>query len=613
MKRPINNFTNAWHRIAELANQRLQTVRSQLKAASPENPDAIAEMVRSAAAAILRVDRTPTSATFRPPGTHPVPVPKSPNEVVQHVQPVQTEPEPPASILDTLENVFGKDDAVSLRSRGPEVTLLESQHEGPKAMLVSREGRGIIVSAPLGLEKSLDAEEFATNQVGTIVLTQMTEPYAAAILSDGFTQRFPRVKIVVSRVLYEAAGPESVTIFAGRLAAFLEREIKPQGRLVLVDDGFQNIDDQGFDNQVGVFSLPQIQEYTVITTIQTSWGKVIYAGASGLFEDSFDHYGDIRWKKEGILGELSSFLRSKDHVGLVVFPEGHGTDKARIVNQFHSYSSWQGLTYAENLLSGFLRKANQAGHFALRYDFETAELFESDRVRAAYAMTIGGRYEMQDDVSVGQGKGRIGFRVLLADGHDQVKGETSDIAVTKMPAELDELAKSESSPREIIARAINSTNLAIQELLNSQTEPEDTNGGTTLVGLIEIDNRFYVVNIGDSRLYRLRNGDWQQLTKDHSGLLEETHAAFRVSRSLGHPHAKDKHAHRPDIQELTEVQSGDVYLLRSDGIDNDVVSESQMVELLQGESDPARAAEMLIAAKKFDFYDNAAVAIVRFK
>jgi serine/threonine protein phosphatase PrpC len=40
--------------------------------------------------------------------------------------------------------------------------------------------------------------------------------------------------------------------------------------------------------------------------------------------------------------------------------------------------------------------------------------------------------------------------------------------------------------------------------------------GTTLVGFIIEDNRLAVINIGDSRLYRIRNGQIEQITRDHT-------------------------------------------------------------------------------------------------
>ena len=44
--------------------------------------------------------------------------------------------------------------------------------------------------------------------------------------------------------------------------------------------------------------------------------------------------------------------------------------------------------------------------------------------------------------------------------------------------------------------------------------------GTTLVALATLEHHVWVLNVGDSRCYRLRNGQLEQLTRDHS-LVEE--------------------------------------------------------------------------------------------
>ena len=112
--------------------------------------------------------------------------------------------------------------------------------------------------------------------------------------------------------------------------------------------------------------------------------------------------------------------------------------------------------------------------------------------------------------------------------------------------------------------------------------------GTTLVGLVVEERRVWVLNVGDSRCYRLRNHRLEQLTVDHS-LVEEqvrmgrmTHAeALRsplrnvITRALG-----TQSQVTPDIFEM-EAETGDLFLLCSDGLTREL-SDPEIESLLDG-------------------------------
>lgn len=94
-------------------------------------------------------------------------------------------------------------------------------------------------------------------------------------------------------------------------------------------------------------------------------------------------------------------------------------------------------------------------------------------------------------------------------------------------------------------------------------------------------------HVGDSRIYRLRHGQLEQLTCDHS-LLEDLRRAGGaqqmqskrdcpfanvITRAVGLDHHNE-----PDVTTV-EVKRGDVYLLCSDGL-SDPLSEPRMAEIL---------------------------------
>ncbi|MEU4237381.1 protein phosphatase 2C domain-containing protein [Actinoplanes sp. NPDC026619] len=123
--------------------------------------------------------------------------------------------------------------------------------------------------------------------------------------------------------------------------------------------------------------------------------------------------------------------------------------------------------------------------------------------------------------------------------------------------------------------------------------------GCTLTAFVAGDEA-WIVQIGDSRAYRLRDGLLELLTVDHTiawlGLLhgwfaadsDEAHAArYRLTRFIGHPDDPD-----PDVLSVT-LQPSDVYLLCSDGV-ADQLSYERLIQLLGTNPDPAAAAHFML-------------------
>ena len=123
----------------------------------------------------------------------------------------------------------------------------------------------------------------------------------------------------------------------------------------------------------------------------------------------------------------------------------------------------------------------------------------------------------------------------------------------------------------ILRDAISRANKIIYQTAQSQTNCEGM--GTTLVAAMFYDTRISIAHVGDSRAYRLRGGNFEQLTMDHSLLQELVDRGFYseeeaqrstnrnyVTRALGVEPSVDV-----EVQEF-DVLPGDVYLLCSDGL-----------------------------------------------
>lgn len=151
----------------------------------------------------------------------------------------------------------------------------------------------------------------------------------------------------------------------------------------------------------------------------------------------------------------------------------------------------------------------------------------------------------------------------------------------------------------------------------AQNEPQFAGMGTTLVVAWFYDNRLTVAHIGDSRLYRLRAGTLEQLTRDHSLLQEQLDNGMisveqaRVSRArnlLTRALGVDLRI-EPELGDF-EVRPGDVYLLCSDGL-SDMVDDEYIGRALQ-EADAGDAAERLVQmANDNGGRDNVSVIVVK--
>lgn len=242
----------------------------------------------------------------------------------------------------------------------------------------------------------------------------------------------------------------------------------------------------------------------------------------------------------------------------------------------------------------------------------------------AYATDPGRqRAHNEDALYVDAGRGLA----ILADGMGGYKGGevassmTTTLLGHNLSARLDAApgrGLAATDPVRLLDEEIQVANLAVFNTALHQPQYEGM--GTTLVVAWLLDNRIYVAHVGDSRLYRWRDGKLQQLTHDHSILQEQidrgmmTDAEARrsehrnlVTRALGVETTVDVDIHAHD------ARPDDVLLMCSDGL-TDMLDDRQIARLLQqGDGgDPACLAGALVAAANMaGGRDNISVVIIR--
>ncbi len=203
--------------------------------------------------------------------------------------------------------------------------------------------------------------------------------------------------------------------------------------------------------------------------------------------------------------------------------------------------------------------------------------------------------------------------LILADGMGGYQaGEiASEIAVTQIMQEIKAKAQSlvlgemdnKSNYRHaslLLQQATLKANQAIYQ--SAQAQPEFYGMGTTIVAALFYDNCLSIVHVGDSRLYRLRDNQLQQLTKDHSVLQELVDHGFYTPEQARHSPNKNLVTRALGVNmdvkvDLTEVQVqfDDLFLLCSDGL-NDMLEDRHIEQITAQPHSLEKIADALIEA-----------------
>ncbi len=153
----------------------------------------------------------------------------------------------------------------------------------------------------------------------------------------------------------------------------------------------------------------------------------------------------------------------------------------------------------------------------------------------------------------------------------------------------------------------------------AQKDPHCAGMGTTLVVCLFYDNFVTVGHVGDSRLYRLRDDIFEQVTRDHS-LLQEQIDAGLISKEDARSSNNRNLVTRavgidPDVEteiHTYDVQAGDIFVLCSDGLNDMIEDEEIQMTLIALRSNLELTAQQLVqAANDAGGRDNISVMLVR--
>jgi protein phosphatase len=191
---------------------------------------------------------------------------------------------------------------------------------------------------------------------------------------------------------------------------------------------------------------------------------------------------------------------------------------------------------------------------------------------------------------------------IVADGMGghaagEVASEMAVAIVAEQLAVLDNVSAPDAPDR--VAEALRRANDAIYR--RTVLEADKQGMGTTASVLVLSDAGYVIGQVGDSRIYLLRDGQLRQLTKDHSYVQEQVDAGFLTpEQARYHPYSNvitrcvgANDTVEPDVF-AGPVKAGDVFLVASDGLTG-MVDDRRLAQLLSSPAQPERKVQALIS------------------
>ena len=207
---------------------------------------------------------------------------------------------------------------------------------------------------------------------------------------------------------------------------------------------------------------------------------------------------------------------------------------------------------------------------------------------------------------------------VVADGMGgHAGGDVASALAVKHLFALDSTYGSVEEAREALFRGILDAGATLTNAV--EEHPELTGMGTTVSAMIRVKSQMVIAHIGDSRIYRLREGVLEQITVDHtfvqrlvdSGRITPEEAAVHPRRSVLMRVLGDVDADPEIDTHIVDTLPGDRWLLCSDGLSG-YVSERDIAETLLTVDDVELAAHKLITQSLSEGApDNVTVVIVR--
>ncbi|ABF43330.1 protein serine/threonine phosphatase [Candidatus Koribacter versatilis Ellin345] len=217
--------------------------------------------------------------------------------------------------------------------------------------------------------------------------------------------------------------------------------------------------------------------------------------------------------------------------------------------------------------------------------------------------------------AAGEVASKLGVDSVLGFFRDQSRHETSEHSVADVTA----LTKHDSgaTPRaKLLSGAIVRANTAIHEA--AEKNANHSGMGSTVAAVLVEGDFFTVGNVGDSRVYLIREGKIEQLTNDHSLVAEHVRRGLMTKEQANRSEVQNVLLQAlgsddidPDLDDFAAAHN-DILLIATDGLTKHV-SEDGICKILLAAANPQVACDALVeAARLKGGDDNITCLVLRF-
>src|SRR4051812_33555202 len=212
----------------------------------------------------------------------------------------------------------------------------------------------------------------------------------------------------------------------------------------------------------------------------------------------------------------------------------------------------------------------------------------------------------------GHASGEVASKMAV-DSMQEFFSQTQEDPERTWPCKMD---RSKGYAENRLITGIKLANLRIYE--TAQRESKKRGMGTTFVSLCAASDGVYVAHVGDSRVYRFREGKLEALTEDHSLLNDYIKMKHLTAEEIANFPHKNVIVRALGMKDTVKVDTrfevpmlNDTYLLCSDGLSGPVTDE-EMAEILIQHSDlKVASARMIERANENGGPDNTPCVLVR--
>src|SRR6202522_3549198 len=204
-----------------------------------------------------------------------------------------------------------------------------------------------------------------------------------------------------------------------------------------------------------------------------------------------------------------------------------------------------------------------------------------------------GLYIVADGMG-GHASGEVASKMAV-DAMQEFFSQTQEDPERTWPYKMD---RSKGYEENRLITGIKLANLRIYE--TAQREAKKRGMGTTFVGIFAVEDGVYVAHVGDSRVYRFRDGKIEQLTEDHSLLNDYIKMKRLTAEEIANFPHKNVIVRALGMKDTVKVdsrfeqpQENDIILLCSDGLSGPVTDE-EMLDIATTTGDLKSAAAKMI-------------------